>query len=145
MRHEIQYPAPWKEQHINTFLQLLSDLSKPGFEPYLPKDPNKESDPMFCSMARYAPTTSKLLGHCSDSTEIDAYRPLPEDPEGTTEWFSDAVTPEYFATATLNQVRRYLFRCSRGERFCDGAVAGECENGRMLAALGRLKELTEAA
>ncbi len=49
--------------------------------------------------------------------------------------------PEYFETATLNQVRRYLMLCTRGERFCDGHVAGEFDSGALLAALRRLRVL----
>jgi hypothetical protein len=75
---------------------------------------------------------------------IDAYAPLPEDPTRDGIPFSVLGTSfrlEYFETATLNQVRRYLDLCTRGERFCDGHVAGELESGTILAALRRLRDL----
>jgi Family of unknown function (DUF6508) len=80
------------------------------------------------------------------TTWIDAYAPLPEDatPEGIPFSVMGAHFPaDYFVTATLNQVRRYFAVCTRGERFCDGYMAGQFEDGAILAALRRLKELRD--
>jgi hypothetical protein len=75
---------------------------------------------------------------------IHPYRPLPEDPTQEEIPFSvlGAYFPiEYFETATVNQIRRYFSLCCRGERFCDGYKASQFENGKVLAALKRLRQL----
>ncbi|MDQ2985944.1 MAG: DUF6508 domain-containing protein [Armatimonadota bacterium] len=75
---------------------------------------------------------------------IHPYDALPEDATQGGIQFSvlGAHFPiEYFETATLNQVRRYLSLCTRGERFCDGHIAGQFENGCIIAALRRVAAL----
>lgn len=76
---------------------------------------------------------------------IDPYASLPEDPTQDGVPFSvmgAQFPPEYFENATLNQVRRYMLLCTRGERFCDGYIAGEFERGTIQAAFARLQELS---
>jgi hypothetical protein len=78
------------------------------------------------------------------SAYIAPYAPLPEDPtpEGIPFSVMSAHFPrDYFESATLNQVRRYLVLCARGERFCDGHIASQFESGSILAALKRLSFL----
>ncbi len=81
------------------------------------------------------------------SAWIHPYDPLPEDPERVREEgiafsvLGVSHPPEFLARASLNQVRRYLVLCTRGERFGDGHIAGEFESGALLAALRRLREL----
>ena len=43
----------------------------------------------------------------------------------------------------LSQIRTMLTRMQRGERFCDGFIADEIENGNLLALLKRLDKIIE--
>jgi len=75
---------------------------------------------------------------------IDPYAALPEDPTPDGVPFSVMgahFPPEYFENATRDQVRRYMLLCTRGERFCDGHIAGEFESGVIQAAFRRLEDL----
>ncbi|GMV88484.1 MAG: hypothetical protein AMXMBFR81_14150 [Chthonomonas sp.] len=45
---------------------------------------------------------------------------------------------EFFAEANLDQVRQYMALTIRGERWCDGNIAGEFELGVIQAAFQRL-------
>lgn len=75
---------------------------------------------------------------------IDPYAALPEDPTPDGVPFSVMgahFPPEYFDNATLDQVRRYMLLCTRGEKFCDGHIAGEFESGVIQAAFARLASL----
>lgn len=79
----------------------------------------------------------------TSSAKIDAYGQLPEDEpqEVGFDIFRIEQTNEFFMTASLDQVRRFLTLCTRGERFCDGHIAGMLESGMIKAALMRLREL----
>lgn len=44
---------------------------------------------------------------------------------------------------SISQIRTMLTRMQRGERFCDGYIADEIENGNMFALLKRLDEILE--
>jgi len=48
---------------------------------------------------------------------------------------------EFFADADLDEVRQYMAVCLRGEKWCDGHIAGEFERGVIQAAFQRLEEL----
>lgn len=75
---------------------------------------------------------------------ISPYGRLPEDPSSDGVPFSvmGAHFPlEYFENATLAQVRRYMLLCSRGERFCNGHIAGEFEKRVIHASFARLEQL----
>ena len=77
---------------------------------------------------------------------IHPYNALPEDhhPEGVEfNVLGTSFSCEYFANATFNQVCRYLMLLGRGERFCDGHIAGEFKSGKIVAALRRMAELTD--
>ena len=78
------------------------------------------------------------------SAFIDAYGALPEDPAGYDPGFGtkDLMRdPKRLVAASINQIRRYLGLCLRGEKFGDGYIQGEFEQGRLLAVLRRLREL----
>ncbi len=79
-------------------------------------------------------------------TSMNAYTVLPEDPIGATpdpSLTKLTQTADQIEVATLNQIRRYFMLCVRGERFCDGYIAKEFAEGRMLAALHRLRRLRQ--
>lgn len=48
---------------------------------------------------------------------------------------------EFFSQVDLDDVRRFMVLCQRGERFCDGNMAGAFKCGAIQAAFGRLEEL----
>lgn len=50
---------------------------------------------------------------------------------------------DFFASSCLSTVRQYMAVCIRGEKWCDGHIAGEFERGVIQAAFNRLKELVE--
>jgi hypothetical protein len=51
-------------------------------------------------------------------------------------------TPEdFFAKADLDEVRQYMATCLRGEKWCDGHIAGDFERGVIQAAFQRLEQL----
>jgi len=134
-------------------LQLIDDLVG-----YLPRfeDPEfkaaewpkrtylnaKGQEVMMMPSPEYAPEVEQfreLYPRLAGS--IHPYDPLPEDdgpggiefsPGGTT------FSVEYFANASFDQVCRYLMLLGRGERFCDGHIAGEIKRGKVAAALRRL-------
>lgn len=77
---------------------------------------------------------------------IHPYDALPEDQTQDGVPFSvlgASFSEEYFAQATIDQIRRYLILLGRGERFCDGHIDGEFRAGKVVAALNRLKVLRE--
>jgi hypothetical protein len=51
-------------------------------------------------------------------------------------------TPEaFFGNAVPDEVRQYMAICLRGEKWCDGHIAGEFERGVIQAAFQRLEQL----
>ncbi len=48
---------------------------------------------------------------------------------------------EFFRDADLEEVRQYMAVCLRGEKWCDGHIAGEFERGVIQGAFARLEEL----
>lgn len=146
-------PQPWNPEGIDETLAYLAIFEDPSFVPFVwePMRPiikdGKEIWPMPY------PTYDKKVDNfwrtfAKTGGFIHPYNPLPEDPtqDGITFSVLGAHFPiEYFETATLNQVRRYLSLCTRGERFCDGHIAGQFENGCIVAALRRVAALKERA
>lgn len=138
----------WVAPDIDQMLDLLAVMEEPGFVPYewwtQPKDDLPENA-ISMSFPNYHPVVQRMTELLyRTSAYIDPYAPLPEDPtqEGVPFSVMGASFPtEYFATATLDQVRRYLVLLTRGERFCDGHIAGEFDGGRVVAALRRVREL----
>jgi hypothetical protein len=72
------------------------------------------------------------------------YALLPEDPKGLepgTDVLKVLQSVGDMEKASLGQIRRYLVLCIRGERFCDGYIAGQFESGLIQAALRGLKQI----
>jgi type I restriction enzyme S subunit len=79
---------------------------------------------------------------------IDPYREVPGKKGGVPPpRFMDLGEPgrptpeESFAVADLDEVRQYMSLCLRGEKWCDGFIAGEFERGVIQAAFARLHQL----
>ena len=95
----------------------------------------------------YHPAVEEFRSAYSALTNgIHPYDALPEDesPDGVQFSVLGTTYPiEYFDTATLDQIRRYLMLLGRGERFCDGHIYGEFVDGKVVRALRRLAKIRE--
>lgn len=148
-----QPTTQWSAGDIDRMLELLPIIESPGFVPFTwPELPERyENGKRILQMPypMYHEVVDRMWKLLYETTAyIDPYAPLPEDPTQDGIEFSVMgahFPPEYFDSATLNQVRRYLVLCTRGERFCDGHIASQFESGSMLAALRRLKNLRGGA
>lgn len=142
----------WTRRDIDRMLAMLPPMEERDFVPYTWERPERRVDRGDETIELTAPlyhrVVETLWDQCYNSSAwIDPYAALPEDPDQDGIPFDVLgahFPPEYFATATLNQVRRYLVLCTRGERFCSGHIAAQINSGSMLAALRRLRELREA-
>jgi len=139
----------WSRSDIDKMLELLSVIESPGFVPFTwPELPERHENGVRVLQMPY-PVYHEVVDRLwtllyETSAYVDPYAPLPEDP--TQEGIPFSVLgahfpPEYFDSATLNQVRRYLVLCTRGERFCDGHIASQFESGALPAALKRLRKV----
>ncbi|MBX3097681.1 MAG: hypothetical protein KF812_12555 [Fimbriimonadaceae bacterium] len=139
----------WAVDDIDRMLELLKVVESPDFVaftwPDLPERTENGVRVLQMPYPVYLEAVDQLWKALYDTTAyIDPYAPLPENPTQDGMLFSVLgahFPPDYFETATLNQVRRYLVLCTRGERFCDGHIAGEFESGALHAALARLKQI----
>lgn len=91
---------------------------------------------------KYHPLVDRLRDLAFSSTAyVDPYEPLPEDAQLPCPTIGDEY-PAFIPVASLNQLRRYFTFLIRAERFCDGSIASEFENGDIVAALRRIRDLT---
>lgn len=126
---------PTKRVHpsaANKLLRLLEEMEDPTFNFF---EPSETGWPI------YHPIFHRLWKLLYESSlYLDPYGRLPDDQNWTGEvaaWYP----VEYFESASLDQVRRYLLHCTRGERFCDGHMAAQWDLGCLLASLRRFREL----
>ncbi|MBX3095897.1 MAG: hypothetical protein KF812_03465 [Fimbriimonadaceae bacterium] len=139
----------WARSDIKMMLDLLPIMEQPGFRvvEWVKRTDIAPDDP-FTHDRVYHPVIDRFWHLCyATSCYIAPYDPLPEDktPEGIKFCtLGMSFAEDYFAAATLNQVRRYLLLITRSERFCDGFIQGEFECGKMLSAFRRVRELYEA-
>ncbi len=131
---------------IGRLLEFLPIFEDPQFEPatwpersYINSDGKRV---MNMPYPDYHPKVEEFRDcHPALVAGIHPYDPLPEDEtqEGVPFSVTGATfTEEYFAKATIDQIRRYLMLLGRGERFCDGHIDGEFRDGKVVAALRRL-------
>ena len=130
-------------------LELLQVMEAPGFQiaTWPVHEPELRDGLVVHQMPypEYDPVVDRFWELCyKSSCYIDPYAVLPEDPPGL-EHEMDVVdvlrAPRDMEKATLNQIRRYFVLCTRGERFCDGYIQGQFEDGCLRAALLRLAAL----
>lgn len=142
----------WLVADIDKMVELLPIIEAPEFQPHIwPDLPDIIENGTRIRQMPY-PVYHEVVDRMwkllyETSAYIDPYAPQPEDPNQDGVPFSVMgahFPPEYFDTATLNQVRRYLVLCTRGERFCDGHIASQFESGSIQAALRRLRTFREA-
>lgn len=138
-----------QQEAIDRLLEFLPIFEDPGFVPavwpdrsYIDKGGKKV---MGMPYPDYHPKVEEFRDcYPALAGGIHPYEPLPEDETQEGIPFSVAgatFTEEYFARATLDQVRRYLMLLGRGERFCDGHIDGEFRAGKIVMALRRLAVL----
>jgi hypothetical protein len=126
----------WKPEDMDAMLAFLPRLEAEGFVPCTWEQiPGSLPYPTY-----HADLDGVRRLVFGSSAAIDPYGSLPEDPEGLEPTRIGELPREFYETATLNQVRRYLAQLVRAERFCDGAIEGQFENGTLLTALRRVRE-----
>ncbi len=145
-------PGIWPVEGIDAVLAFLPVFEDPSFVPFtwppLRKSVIDGVEVTHLPYPEYHPKVDEFWRALAFfGGRVHPYNPLPEDPTQEPIPFSvlGAYFPiEYFQSATIDQVRRYFSLCTRGERFCDGYIASQFENGTLLAALRRLRELRDA-
>lgn len=127
----------WSREDMVQMLALLPELEAPGFEPCTWCVP-----PGTLGFPEYHPTIERWRNMVyGTSCAIDPYCTLPEDAPDLDPNRRAVVPLEFFETATLNQVRRYLALIVRGERFCDGCIEDQYKSGRLIAAIKRAGQI----
>lgn len=143
----------WSTEDIDHMLELLDPILAPGFD--LANWPDRthigaDGQPVLqFPYPDYHPIVGEFIQFCYDSsTFTDPYASLPEDPlaRGEEEPATAQVltSAEDMESATLAQIRRYFIILTRGERFCDGYIAQEFEDGVLQATVRPLRELRDA-
>jgi hypothetical protein len=141
--------SEWSIEAIDAVLEFLPIFENDAFTPFVwpPLQRHVEDGKEITHMPYpiYADEVDqlwKVIG--KGGGYIHPYDPLPEDATQDGVPFSvlGAHFPvKYFETATVDQIRRFFTLCCRGERFCDGYIASQFENGCIVAALKRLKQI----
>ena len=137
--HEV--PPPMTKQQIDALTSFLDIFTQPGYRPYLPE--------------------AEMTMQLPDPPEVEAFRNtylqvcqdvmpgaiLAEDPPGLdpTELYMHYSSPEVIATASANQIRRFLLVTYRGDYHGFLATANKIASGVIPAALRRLLELRAEA
>ncbi len=133
---------PWLRPDIDAMLALLPLFEDPAFVPCTWTKPAPGED-LFLPYPTYHLTVDELHRLAFGSTAfVDPYAPLPEDAAHPFPTDSPAALPAFIRSASLNQLRRYLTHLFRAERFCDGAIEGQFQNGNLVAVLRRIRDLT---
>lgn len=92
----------------------------------------------------YHPVVHQLIDLAyKTSCFIEPYEPLPEDPVGVNP-LKLLVHAGDMENASLNQIRRFIVQTTRAEKFCDGAIEDRFLDGRLPAALRRVKQIRES-
>jgi hypothetical protein len=147
----VEYLEHWPTESVDRVLEFLPVFENPSFVPceWPPtlKTTVDGRDVTHMPYPVYSQTVDDFWQTFFDSGGmIHPYNPLPEDPTQHPIEFivcAQYFTKEYFETATVNQIRRYFALCRRAERFCDGYIAAQIDEGYFVAALTRLKRLRE--
>ncbi|MFM2309345.1 MAG: hypothetical protein RLY87_1466 [Chloroflexota bacterium] len=128
---------PMTKSHIDALTPFLAIFSAPGYRPYLPVDKMtmQHPDPPEVEAFRDA-----YLAVCTD---VSPGAHLPEDPAGLdpTELYIHFSHPDVMATASANQIRRFLLITYRGDYHGFLATANKIASGVIPAALRRLLEV----
>lgn len=139
----------WKREDIDALLELARVMEAPDFQvvqwPDLPDIIENGTRIVQITYPEYHWAIDRMYEVlCETSAYIYPYKTLPEDPlvDGKPfEVMGAEFPPDYFPRATLNQVRRYLVLCTRGEKFCSGHIGAQFKKGSIPAAFNRLRVL----
>lgn len=134
---------------IDAVLELLPTFEDPAFVPATwPDRSYVDQQGVRCQSMPYPdyhPAVEEFRRrYPAMAASVHPYHALPEDESPDDIPFNVLGTSfpiEYFETATLDQVRRYLMLLGRGERFCDGHIDGEFRSGKIVAAMRRVAVL----
>lgn len=136
----------WELEDIDAMLELLPIVSSPTFLSQFTGSslvgPFQDTAP---TLSEFSEEFHRLVYRTS--AFIAPYDPLPEDwhPNGVPfHVMGVSCSFEYLENATLNQIRRFLVLCTRGERFCTNYFQGQIVDGYIEAALRRLSILRQA-
>ena len=136
-----QREEPANRQRALALVKLLPALEAEGFEPYKimggEKSMAEGQKTPHVPYPIYHPTLMKVFKAVDD---VDPYANLPEDREGV-EPIDLVLREEDLRRETRDGVLRYLAICMRREKFGDGYIAGEFDDGRIFAAIYRLRDL----
>jgi hypothetical protein len=127
----------WKPEDIDAMLAYLPRLEADGFVPC-----TWEIIPGSLPYPTYHPDLESMMRLVfGSSAAIDPYGSLPEDPPGLDPHRIGELPREFYESASLDQIRRYLAQLVRAERFCDGSIESQFENGTLFTALRRVRDL----
>ncbi len=136
-----QREEPANRQRALALVELLPKLEAEGFTAYKVGGGEKSmvngQEVTHVSYPTYHPTLVRVFKAVDG---VDPYANLLEDPSDVEP--IDLVLEEGdLRRATRDRVLRYLAVCMRREKFGDGYIAGEFDDGRILVALQRLRDL----
>ena len=138
MRHKT---PPMTKRQIDALTPFLDVFTQPGYRPYLPEAEMTMALPDPPEVEAFR---NIYLDVCQDVAPAAI---LAEDPHGLdpTELYIHFSNPETMATASANQIRRYLLVTYRGDYHGFLATANKIASGVIPAALRRLFELRAEA
>jgi hypothetical protein len=133
-------------------IEFLRTFEDPAFIPAEWPDRGKRQLPngkeaIVMPYPDYHPEVERFLEAMHSFTAgIHPYETLPEDPhqaEGAFDVRMVQFQPDYFLSASRNQIRRFFSLMYQGERFSDGHIEAQFLNGCIVAALKRLEAIQE--
>ena len=146
----MEFAEDWPLEGIDRVLTFLPAFESEGFQScsWFAETAKAKGERVQLPYPTYSNTVEAFWSAFAETGGwIDPYGPLPEDPAGELERTKAVVATypiDYLQSASINQIRRYLCKCRRGERFCDGHIDDEFRQGKIVAALRRLQELRKA-
>jgi hypothetical protein len=145
----VEPPPPWPIDGIRETLAFLPAFEAEGFVVAVWEPPHKSInnglEVTHLPYPTYKPEVERFWEVFSGTGGfINPYEPLHEDADDWSVRIYDGQKPidlDYLAGASIDQVRRWLSLTKRGERFCDGHIESQFENGYIVAALKRIQLL----
>lgn len=126
--------ADWSLEDRRKALSYLPLFEDPGF---IPSTWTKLEGTL--GWPEYDPRVYEFLEIAWNTPGVDPYAGEPWD----LFWARCWIDPNAFESAAIGDIRRFLMLVKRRERFGDGTIESAFQKGLILAALLRLRELTE--
>lgn len=126
-------------------LSVLGDLLQPGVTicTWVRPAPKEENGKLvhYLGWPEYDHRVDELFETSFGASDpANPYVTLPEDPPNTVPQLV-LQSPTEISGATANQIQRWLLLTKRQERFSDGHIERQFQNGMMLAAYQRLAQI----